>query len=36
MELKPALNYDDQITKLRDDHNLKIKDDEFAKKFYKK
>lgn len=36
MELKPALNYDDQITKLRDDHNLKIKDDEFAKTILQK
>ena len=36
MELMPALNYDDQIIKLRDNHNLTIKDDEFAKKFYKK
>ena len=36
MELKPALNYKDQIKKLRVDHNLSITDDTFAKEILKK
>ncbi|MCI6157766.1 MAG: Abi family protein [Peptoniphilaceae bacterium] len=36
MELKPALNYDDQIRKLRNEHNLSISDDEFAKEILRK
>lgn len=30
MELKPALKYDEQIIKLRDNHNLSISDNKFA------
>ncbi len=36
MELKPALNYDQQITKLRYDHNLSISNYGFAKEILKK
>lgn len=36
MELKPALKYDEQITKLRDNHNLSISDNKFAKEVLKK
>ncbi len=36
MELKQALNYDDQIKKLRNDHNLSIVNNEFAKEILKK
>lgn len=36
MELKPALNYHQQILKLRHDHNLQISDDKFAEKILKK
>lgn len=36
MELKPALTYEEQIIKLRNDHNLSITNDEFAEKILKK
>ena len=36
MTLKPALNYEDQITKLKIDHNLKIKDEVYATEILKK
>ena len=36
MELKPALNYKEQILKLKDDHNLLISDDKFAEEILKK
>lgn len=36
MELKPALNYNNQITKLKIDHNLSISDDKFAEEVLKK
>lgn len=31
MTLKPALTYEEQINKLQDDYNLKIKDEVYAK-----
>lgn len=34
MELKPALNYKQQINKLKNDHNLLISDEKFAKRMY--
>lgn len=36
MTLKPALNYEEQITKLKVDHNLKIKDEIYAMEILKK
>lgn len=36
MTLKTALNYEDQITKLKVDHNLKIKDEVYAMEILKK
>ncbi|MDO5714939.1 MAG: Abi family protein [Tissierellia bacterium] len=36
MKLKPALTYEEQIKKLKDDHNLTITDDQFAKDVLKK
>lgn len=36
MELKPALNYDEQIIKLRDYHKLSIPDNKMAKEVLKK
>ena len=36
MTLKPALNYEEQITKLKVDHNLKIKDEIYATEILKK
>lgn len=36
MELKPALTYEEQILKLRNDHHLLISNDEFAKEILKK
>lgn len=36
MNLKPALSYEDQILKLRNDHKLSISDDNFAEEVLKK
>ena len=36
MTLKPALNYEDQIIKLKVDHNLKIKDEGYATEILEK
>lgn len=36
MTLKPALNYEDQIIKLKVDHNLKIKDEVYATEILEK
>ena len=36
MQLKPALNYDSQIEKLRNDHNLTISNEVYAKEILKK
>ncbi len=36
MDLKPALTYEQQILKLRNDHNLSISDDTFAEEILKK
>lgn len=36
MELKPALNYEEQIDKLKNDHNLLISNDKFAKEILEK